>query len=205
MMKCGRFLAAMLVLAVASVQTSRGGEECPITKAMNDLPKITYQVGAEEVCCAEAAATLAEKNKTPIVYRVGKQSFDNEPSAMTALVEVTEKFVNDFATPCKCDVSGTTTVAGKEVCCEASAAETAKIVAAAMKKVEMTYLVGEKKCNCPVEAAALAKQTGEKQVFIVDGQPTCCSTTARLKLAHAKYKAAVEALAAGQKKEGNES
>jgi len=210
MMCCRSFLATTLLLAVASVPSvSAGeactggacsGEACPVSTAMNKLPKITYKVGADEVCCAEAAATLAETSGSPIVYLVGKQSFDSEATAMTTLVEATEKFVGDFATPSKCEVSGTTTVAGKEVCCDVSAAETAKIVAAAMKKVEMTYLVGEQQCECPDQAAALAKETGKPQLFVVDGQPTCCSTTARLKLAQAKYKAAVEALVAAEAK-----
>jgi hypothetical protein len=204
-MNCRRFLATTLLLAVATLQSARAGDECPITKAMSELPKITYQVGAEQVCCAQSAATLAEKNSTPITYLVGKQSFDTEPSAMVALVEVTEKFVNDFATPCKCEVSGTTAIAGKELCCDVSAAETAKVVAAAMKNVEMTYLVGQKQCACPVEAATLAKETGEQQLFVVAGESTCCSTTARLKLAHAKYKAAVEALVAAEAKTNSDS
>jgi hypothetical protein len=167
---------------------------------MNKLPKITFQVGAENVCCSEAAAALAKTNGSPIVYLVGKQSFDCETSATTALVEATEKFVADFATPCKCEVSGKTTVAGAEVCCDTLAAEKAKLVADAMKKVEMTYLVGEQKCDCPEQAATLAKESGKTQLFVVNGESTCCSTTARLKLAQAKYKAAVEALVAAEAK-----
>ncbi len=46
-----------------------------------------------------------------------------------------------------------------------------------------------------MEAATLAKSSGAKKEFVVAGEKTCCEMTARLNLARAKYKAAVEALA----------
>ena len=75
------------------------------------------------------------------------------------------------------------------------AGERAELAKKAMNKVEMAYLVGDKECSCPHEASSLAKTTGKDKLFVVAGEKTACSVTARLKLAQAKYKAAVEALA----------
>jgi hypothetical protein len=61
--------------------------------------------------------------------------------------------------------------------------------------VAMKYVVGEKSCECPVEAKEIAAQSGEKTIYVVNGEKTECEMTARLNLARAKYKAAVEALA----------
>ena len=58
----------------------------------------------------------------------------------------------------------------------------------------MSYKVGEEACSCPNQAAALAKSTGTEKLFVVGKESTCCSTDARIKLAHAKYKAAVQAV-----------
>ena len=182
------------------------GEGCPINAAMKLLPKMTYQVGKESVCCPAAAAKLAEKNDTRVQFVVAKSVFDDESKAKFALVEETEKFVTAFAAPKTCKVSGKTTVAGKEVCCPASAAQTAKLVKAAMDKVNVTYSIGDKKCSCPNEAKAIAAKTKAKTFFVVAGEKTTCSLTSRLNLARAKYKAAVEAVVvAGNKKEADKS
>ena len=168
---------------------------CPIKAAMDELPKFTYQVGKEKTCCAEAAAALAKKHDAPMEYLVGDKAFPTKAVAMVALTDATEKYVAAFATPKTCKESGKTTVAGKELCCEVVATERATLAKKAMAKVQMTYLVGEKECHCPTEAKTLAKSSGDDQLFVVAGEKTCCSTTARLNLARAKYKAAIEALA----------
>ena len=168
---------------------------CPIEAAMAKLPKMTYLVGKEETCCSASAAELAKKHDKPMQFVVAKKPFPNEAKAMAALAMATEKYVNNFTATKHCETSGKYTVAGKELCCEVMAGQRATLAKNAMKKVEMTYLVGDKECHCPTEAATLAKKTGKEQLFVVTGQKTCCNIDARLKLAHAKYKAAVEALA----------
>lgn len=168
---------------------------CPIQAAMDQLPKLTFQVGTEKTCCADAAASLAKEHAKPIHYVVGEKTFETKNVAMVALADATEKYVDAFATPKTCSVSGKTTVAGKELCCDVMAGQRAKLAKEAMAKVNMTYLVGEKECSCPNEAASLAKTTGTEQLFVIGKEKTCCGTTARLTLARAKYKAAVEALA----------
>jgi hypothetical protein len=74
-----------------------------------------------------------------------------------------------------------------------------------MEKVSMTYLVGDQKCSCPVEAAKIADQTGKDKTFLVGTEKTCCSVDARVKLARAKYLAAVEALAKADAPKGDAS
>ena len=169
--------------------------ECPIAAAMGELPKMTYKVGEESVCCSKAAASLAEKSGDPINYVVGEKSFTEKKAAMTSLVETTEAFVTEFVTPCKCDVSGVTKIAGKSCNCPIDAGKKAELVSTAVSGISMSYVVGEETCNCPNKAAALAKTSGDEQFYVVGEEKTCCEMTARLNLARAKYKAAVEALA----------
>ena len=78
---------------------------------------------------------------------------------------------------------GKVTFAGKEVCCAGTAAGLAETAKAAMDKVTMTYQVGDQKCNCPVEADKLAKDSSDVKVFVVGDQVTACDVTARLNLA----------------------
>ncbi len=58
----------------------------------------------------------------------------------------------------------------------------------------MTYQVGEKTCNCPKQAASLAKQSDAETEYVVGDQKTGCELTARLNLARARYQAAVAAI-----------
>lgn len=203
-------ISLMLLLAVvATFNVAYGQEaaqekaecqgECPIATAMGNLPKMTYKVGEEATCCSESAAALAKKAEMPIHFVVGKETFEAKEAAFTSLVEQTEAYVKEFITPCKCEVSGTTKIAGKTCNCPVEAGSTAELVKTAAAKVQMTYAVGEKTCNCPMEASKLAKTSGAKKEFVVAGEKTCCEMTARLNLARAKYKAAVEALVANKK------
>ncbi len=171
------------------------GQTCPITAAMEKLPKMIFVVGGEKTCCPTSAGELAKKSGESIHFIVAEKTFDSESKAKLALVEATEVFVNAFAEPKTCPQSGTITVAGKGHCCEKSATETTNLVKAAMDGVKMSYLVGTTECNCPVEAEKLAKDAGASKTFVVAGEKTCCDVTARLNLARAKYKAAVETLA----------
>lgn len=168
---------------------------CPIQAAMETLPKFTYQVGKEKTCCSDAAAKLAKQHEAPIHYVLGDKTFETKNVAMVALADATEQYVKAFTTAKTCATSGKTTVAGKELCCEVMAGQRAKLAKTAMAKVNMTYLVGDKSCNCPNEATTLAKSSKAEKFFVVGKEKTCCSTTARLNLARAKYKAAIEALA----------
>jgi len=173
---------------------AQGEKKCPIDLAMGLLPKISYAVGEEKTCCPKAAGELAKKSGAEIHFVVAGKTYDKEADAKLALAEATEKFVSDFVKPKKCSVSGTTTVAGKKIECEKAAAHTAKVVQAAVDNVKLAYLVGDKECHCPIEAKEVAEKTGKQTIYIVGKEKTSCSVTARLNLARAKYRAAVEAL-----------
>jgi hypothetical protein len=170
---------------------------CAVTTAMAKLPKMTYRVAGEETCCSKSAEAMAAgKEDASIEYVVGEHSFETKQAAYTSLVEQTESMVNDFVTPCKCEVSGVTKIAGTECSCPMKAGKTSEIVQAAIKDIGMTYAVGEETCSCPNKAKAMAKAAGTQATFVVNGEKTSCEMTARLNLARAKYRAAVVAMAA---------
>lgn len=180
----------------ANGAVAKCGGACPVETAMKGLPKIQFKVNGKMIDgCIKCAESAAKETKKPILYVVGKKEFKAESKAKMELVTATEKVVKDFATPCKCDVSKTTTIAGKKCDCPVEADERSKLVTAAMNKVVMSYKVGDKSCDCPVEAKALSTSTGKAKEFVVGSQCTVCEVTARLELAKAKYKAALEAVA----------
>jgi hypothetical protein len=173
---------------------------CPIATAMKNLPQITYAVGKETTRCTKTASKLAEEQSAAIVYLVGKEKFADAGEAKMALVAATEEFVDGFAKPHVCNVSGTTTIAGQKTECSKTAAKLTGLMANAMKSVRLTYAVGDEACDCPHAAASLAKTSGKPKLFVVGKEKTECEVTARLNLARAKYRAMVEALAEAEKK-----
>lgn len=195
--KCSKCPAQATSVATQATDDSA---TCPVAAAMAKLPKMTYKVGDESTCCAESAKALAEKSSLPITYVVADKTFDDSEKAFVSLVEQTESFVNDFVTPCTCQDSGVHTVAGKSCNCPVEAGKNAELVKAAVDKVQMTYVVGKESCCCEAMAKEKAQKAGEQVSYKVgDEEPTCCSMTARLNLAQAKYKAAVQAVLAAEK------
>ena len=130
---------------------------------------------------------------------VGDDTFETKQAAYTSLVEKTEAMVEEFVTPCKCEVSGVTSIAGTKCHCPVKAGETAEIVQNAIKGVKMSYAVGEETCSCPNKAKMMAEAAGTETSYVVDGEKTCCEMTARLTLARAKYRAAVAAMSVEEK------
>ena len=181
-------------------------QQCPVSKAMEALPKLVYKIGDETTTSPIQAGRLAQKTKKKVKFVVLDKVFQEETEAFAELVDTTEKFVSEFAKPRQCDASGDTIVAGKSFCCEVAAGEVVTLVKKAMDDVKVTYQVGKESVCCPDAAKELAKQSGEKVVKLVAGK-NCggCSSTTRLSLAHAKYKAAVEALLAADKKQAEDS
>lgn len=171
---------------------------CPIATAMERLPELTYAVGEKKTCCPKEAAKLAKESGGHIHFCVADKEFDSESDARAALLEATEKFVAAFTKPRTCPKSGQLTLAGQVQSCEKRAAHTADLMQQAMARVKLTYLVGGKECGCPVEAARLAKESGKDRLFVVGEEKTRCEKTARLNLARAKYKAAIEAMVQAQ-------
>lgn len=204
-----------MVACVCSVQAEEAATEtaavekavcsaCPITAAMGKLPQMAFLVGEEQCHCPKKAASLAEKSNTPIRFAVLDETFDSEADAKLALIEATEEFVANFGEPHVCSVSGSTTIAGETTQCSKTAAKMASLVKDAMKQVHLSYKVGDEVCHCPNKAASLASQSGEKKLFVVGEECTGCEMTARLNLARAKYRAAVEALLEAQQQASTE-
>ena len=184
--------------STCSASGCNASKGCPIAAAMARLPKITYAVGEKKTGCPEEAAKLAKDSGGHIHLCVGDREFDSKSEAQAALLTATEKFVSNFAKPHTCPARGKTTLAGQAQSCEKSASHTAKLMQEAMAKVKFSYAVGDEECNCPVQATKLAKDSGKEKLFVVGDQKTCCEKTARLNLARAKYKAAVEAMLTAQ-------
>ncbi len=182
--------------ACCAAKSACASGSCPVETAMAKLPKMTYLVGTEATCCSKSADALAKTTEQPIQYVVGDEKFDSQAAAMTLLVSKTEAMVSEFTTASKCEHSGTTTIAGHSCKCPVEAGETVKKVNSAVALVVMNYKVGEETCSCPNAAKTMAKKAGVTPVFVVDGVETSCEATARLALARAKYKAAIQAVAA---------
>lgn len=192
--------SSLVSVAVSTDDKCEGGckttcSACVVAAAMNKLPKMTYTIGTESTCCSEAAAELAKKSSTPIHYVVADKTYEDKTEAYTALVVSTEELVNAFVTPVKCETSGTTTVAGKSCGCCCEAGKRTELVTAAIKDIHVSYKVGDEEVCCPTAAAELAKKTGAATQYVVNGETTECGLTARLKVATAKYEAAVNAIA----------
>lgn len=184
-----------------SVQ-EEGCTQCPVmTAAMEKLPKMTFKVGDEATCCSKSAAAMAKKTSKPIHFVVAEKTYEDKAEAYTAYVTTTEEFVNNFVTPHKCEVSGKTSLAGHSCDCPVTSAKYAEQIKTAVDAVAMSYKVGEESCGCPNKAAAMAKDEGAKVEFVVGEQCTTCEMTARVNLAHAKYKAAVAAITKATSKE----
>lgn len=164
-----------------------------LAAAKEKLPKMTYLVGTEAVCCHDSAEELARKSKQKIQFVVAGKNYAQHPEAFAALVQETEQFVNTFVTPCKCEASGKTTIAGQAIGCCNAAAKQSELVSTAVNKVRMGYKVGDEEICCAKHAAKLSKEKNSAVVYVVDGESTQCELTARLKVATAKYLAAVNA------------
>lgn len=183
--------------SAAQCSASKG---CPIATAMERLPELTYAVGKKATCCPKEAAKLAKGSGGHIHFCVAGKEFDSKSDAQSALIDATEKFVAAFTKPHTCPKSGQLTLAGHSQKCEKNAARTAELMKKAMAKVKFTYLVGDKQCGCPVAAGKLVKESGKEKVFVVGEEKTACEKTARLNLARAKYRAAVEAMLQAESK-----
>ena len=194
-----KFRAALQTVSATIDDTTTDGSGtkcsgCPVEAGMQGLPRLAFVVGGETTSCAKHAANLAEKNESAIQFAV-QQSFASKEQAMLALVTSTESLLEEFATPFKCEASGTTAIAGRKLHCSKTTAKIAADVREAMDTVKVSFVVGNKECHCPNEAETLAKASGEKRLFVVGDEKTSCELTSRLNLARAKYRAAVKAVA----------
>ncbi len=183
---------------VAACGTKQGDCEskCPVAVAMQRLPKMTYTVGSQKTCCSEKAKQLAQQHNAPVRYVVAENEYECCQSAKAALVEQTERFVNDFVSVRRCPASGTTFACGKSTACSAEAQQWTSTIGKAVEKVKMCYVVDGEQTSCSASAEALAQQKNSKVEYVVADQKMNCPLSARLELARAKYKSVVQAMAA---------
>ena len=167
---------------------------CPITKAMADLPKMSYIIAGEASACAASASAAAEAGKE-VKYVVAGKELCCPTAAKEAHVDAVEKFVASFASTHACSDSGKTFVGNKGYECSQHAATMAAAAKKAMDEVKTVYVVAGKEFCCPSTANETAKKENAKVTYVVADQKTECAQSNRMNVAVAKYKAAIQTLA----------
>jgi hypothetical protein len=167
---------------------------CPLAKAMDALPKISYIIAGEASACAKSATAAAEGGKE-VKYIVAGKELCCPTAAKDAQVEATEKFVASFASIHACEASGKTFVGNKGYDCSQHASTIALAAKQAMDGVKTVLLVGDKEFCCPTAAGEAAEKDGAKVTYVVAEEKTQCAKTNRMNVAIAKYKAAIQAIA----------
>jgi hypothetical protein len=170
--------------------------QCPVSVALQQLPKMTYAVGSEKTGCSEQAKQLSEQHNAPVHYVVADKEYQCGQSAMAALVDQTERFVNEFVSVRRCPASGTTFACGKSTSCSAQAEQWTSTIGQAVDKVKMCYVVDGQQTSCSASAEAQAQEKDAPVEYVVGDQKTTCPLSARLELARAKYRSAVQAMVA---------
>lgn len=167
---------------------------CPVAKAMDALPKISYIIAGEASTCCKSATAAAEAGKE-VKYVVAGKEHCCPTAAKDAQLEATEKFVASFASTHAYDASGKTFVGNKGYECSQHATTIAAAAKKAMDGVKTVHFVGDKEFCCPTAAGEAAEKDGAKVTYVVAEEKTQCAKTNRMNLAIAKYKAAVQAIA----------
>lgn len=170
--------------------------QCPVSVALQRLPRMTYAVGSAKTDCSEQAKQLAEQHNAPVHYVVADKEYQCCQSAMAALVDQTERFVNTFVSVRRCPASGTTFACGKSTSCSAEAQQWTATIGQAVDQVKMCYVVDGQQTSCSASAEAQAREKEAPVEYVVGDQQTSCPLSARLELARAKYKSVVQAMAA---------
>lgn len=167
---------------------------CPVAKAMEALPKISYVIAGENSGCAKSAAAAKEAGKE-VKYVVAGKEICCEKTAKDSHIKAVETFVASFANAHSCESSGKTFVGNKDYGCSKHASSVAAIAKKAMEGVKVTHIVAGKEYCCPDTASKAAKDADAKVTYAVAEAKTECATTNRMNVALAKYKAAVQAIA----------
>lgn len=196
-------------------QTTEGAAPNSIEAVLASMPAMQYRVGAELTGCSQGAAVMALKADKPIQYVVGDKLFETETDAMVALTGLLDERVAELKSiqysvngKCgRCPLSAKAlakkaktqvayVVGGTEFVDQTKAAQAVKLVSDAVANMMITYKVGDSSFRCGMSASAKAGESGKKISFMVGSETTCCEVSAKLMLAKAKVRAAVEAAAA---------
>jgi hypothetical protein len=180
------------------------------------LPHVVYKVGDETIGCEKSAEAMAEKTGKPIQYIIGEEVLDSHCAAEVRLTEILDAQIESFTAmqfavgdeTVGCPVTAKAMaekkkaemsyrVAGVDFKSQEQASKAAELVSDAVDHVKLSYKVGEESFCCDRMAGMKAKETGKSMTFVVAGEETSCDKHAKLLLAQAKIKAAIEsALAA---------
>lgn len=169
-------------------------DACPIAKAMEALPKMSYIIAGEASACAKSASTAAEAGKE-VKYVVAGKELCCPTTAKDNHIQSVETFVSTFASTHTCDASSKTYVGNKGYDCNQHASTVAAVAKKAMDGVKTVHLVGDKEICCPNAASEAAEKKGTTVTYVVAEEKTQCAKTNRMNVAVAKYKAAIQAIA----------
>ncbi|MFT5191411.1 MAG: hypothetical protein ACI957_004450 [Verrucomicrobiales bacterium] len=178
--------------------------ECPLTAAMEALPKISYVIAGEASACAKSAEAAAEAGKE-VKYVVAGKELCCPTSAQEAHLGAVETFVASFASTHAYDASGKTFVGNKGFECGEHAKTIAAVAKTAMAEVKTVHFVGTQEFCCPTAAGEAAEKEGAKVTYVVNEEKTQCAKSNRMNVAVAKYKAAVLAIAKAEAPEKSAS
>lgn len=175
------------------------------------IPVMLFDVAGERIGCPKTAvATAAEKN-CAVKYVVDDKVYEDKAEALKAQADLLDKYldtvlsvqyaVGDDVTCCPQTAAAKAKECGKPVCYrmtgytfkdQTSAEVAAKNARTAADALKMEIAVGDKKFDCPVEAAEAAKQCGQEVDYCVGTMRTTSEIVAKIQLDLEKIKAAID-------------
>jgi hypothetical protein len=183
-----------------------------VESVLASMPSIQYQVGEEVVACPNAAKAMASKNGAgALKYRVGDESFDNEPAATVRLASALEQRLGDLQSmqfsvageTCYCPMrakelsqKANTTIAyrvgGFDFTDREKAEKAMKLASEAVTQVQTVCKLGER----TVECAKVDANPTEKVVYVVGENQVDSKDAATVLALQAKIRKVVETAAA---------
>ena len=113
-------------------------------------------------------------------FIVAEQVYEDKAEAMAALADEAEKFVADFAAPQKCEVSGTTTIAGQEDRMQRDGQPDGRFDHGSHGCGEHELQSWRRDLQLPHEGGFAGRnESGEDQHYVVGDAETCCPVDAR--------------------------
>ena len=179
-----------------------------------ELPRIGFKVGDANTCCMKSANEMAAGDAAKIKFVVGEKTYDNLGQAKSARLKALKAYYEDIltvgyavggeCTGCPMTAQDLAKKSGKpmqyrlasfDFAEKPHAEQAAKAARAAGEKVTMSWAVGEKAFDCPVDATDAAKTCGKNVEYCVGDQKTPCETTAKTRLIEARIAVVLKSLA----------
>ncbi len=176
-----------------------------------DIPRIGFKVGDKITCCMKSVKEMVKGDMSKVTFVIADKTYKDLGKAQAARLKVLEEYyeglltvkyaVGDDCVTCPVSAKDMAKATGKPVRFrlaafdfekKEAAMKAAKLARASADKVAMSWSVGDKKFNCPVEAGDVAKSSGKNVEFCVGEQKTTCETTAKTRLVEARITPAIE-------------